>query len=267
MDELDGFNPDDEEAFNAFMQNDSTQQGSLLADIIMAKLQKKAQAQPADDGEAEEEAEESGMTEEMATVYQDVGKLLSRCVWPAHCRLRECCCTSTHNHLPDGASTPAGASLHPDMRANHRYTAGKLPKAFKVIPHLRNWEEVLFMTSPQTWSPHATLAATKMFVSQLPVKQVQRFLNLILLNVVRDDIREHRRLHFALFQAVKKSVFKPGAFYKGFILPLLKQGDCTLREAVILAAVLNRVSIPMDHSAAARPPNPPSRLPHAHPDA
>lgn len=112
------------------------------------------------------------------------------------------------------------------------------------------------MTSPQTWSPHATLAATKMFVSQLHAKQAQRFLNLVLLNVVRDDIREHRRLHFALFQAVKKAVFKPGAFYKGFILPLLKQGDCTLREAVILSAVLNRVSIPMDHSAAVRPPSP-----------
>lgn len=133
-----------------------------------------------------------------------------------------------------------------------RYTAGKLPKAFKVIPHLKNWEEVLFMTSPQSWSPHATLCATKMFVSQLNTKQVQRFLNLILLNKVRDDIRENKRLHFALFQAVKKAVFKAGAFYKGFVLPLLKQGDCTLREAVILSAVLNRVSVPMDHSAAVR---------------
>jgi essential nuclear protein 1 len=137
-------------------------------------------------------------------------------------------------------------------RGQCRYTTGKLPKAFLVMPHLHNWEEVLFMTSPQDWSPHATFAATKMFVSQLNVKQVQRFVNLILLNKVRDDIRENKRLHFALFQAVKKAVFKPGAFYKGFVLPLLKQGDCTLREAVILSAVLNRVSVPMDHSAAVR---------------
>jgi Bystin len=134
-----------------------------------------------------------------------------------------------------------------------RYTTGKLPKAFMVIPHLKNWEAVLFMTCPHTWSPHATLCATKMFVSQLNTKQVQRFLNLILLNKVRDDIRENKRLHFALFQAVKKAVFKAGAFYKGFVLPLLKQGDCTLREAVILSAALNRVSVPMDHSAAVRP--------------
>lgn len=100
MDDLEGFNPEDEEAFNAFMQNDSNQQGSLLADIIMAKLQKKGQTQPVADGEPEEEAKESGMTEEMATVYQDVGKLLSRCVRPAHCGPHDCCRTSPQNHLP-----------------------------------------------------------------------------------------------------------------------------------------------------------------------
>ena len=105
---------------------------------------------------------------------------------------------------------------------------------------------------PEMWSPHATFAATKMFVSQLNPKQVQRFLNLILLNKVRDDIAQNKRLHFALFQAVKKATFKPGPFYKGFVLPLLKAGDCTLREAVILSSVLNRVSIPVDHSAAVR---------------
>ena len=133
-----------------------------------------------------------------------------------------------------------------------RYTAGKLPKAFKIVPNLRNWEEVVFTMHPESWTPHATYAATKLFVSQLNTKQVQRFLNLILLNKVRDDIREHKRLHFALFQAVKKAVFKPGAFYKGFVLPLLKAGDCTLREAVIISSVLSRVSIPVDHSAAVR---------------
>ena len=76
VDDIEGFNPGDEEAFNAFMQDGATQQGSLLADIIMAKLQNKASAQPADDVHAEQE---SGMTDEMLEVYQDVGKLLSRC--------------------------------------------------------------------------------------------------------------------------------------------------------------------------------------------
>jgi essential nuclear protein 1 len=106
---------------------------------------------------------------------------------------------------------------------------------------------------PELWTPQATYAATKMFISQLNAHQAQRFLNLVLLNKVRDDIREHKRLHCVLFEAVKKAIFKPGAFYKGFVLPLLKAGDCTLREAVIISSVLKRVSIPVDHSAAVCP--------------
>eukprot|EP00972_Heterocapsa_arctica_P088860 13104446-Heterocapsa_arctica.AAC.1 len=35
------------------------------------------------------------------------------------------------------------------------YKSGKLPKAFKVIPSLTNWEEVLSLTNPLNWSPAA----------------------------------------------------------------------------------------------------------------
>jgi essential nuclear protein 1 len=53
-----------------------------------------------------------------------------------------------------------------------------------------------------------------MFVSNLNARLAQRFLALVLLPRVRRDIAEHKRLHFALFQALKKSTYKPGAFYK-----------------------------------------------------
>ena len=42
----------------------------------------------------------------------------------------------------------------------------------------------------------------------------------MLLPAVREDIREHRRLHFALFQALKKAAYKPDAFYKVWAHPL-----------------------------------------------
>jgi essential nuclear protein 1 len=52
--------------------------------------------------------------------------------------------------------------------------------------------------------------------------------------------------------ALKKSVYKPSAFFKGIILPLARPGaECTLREAVIVASVLQRVSIPVHHAAVA----------------
>ena len=47
-----------------------------------------------------------------------------------------------------------------------RYKSGKLPKAFKIIPSLRNWEQVLFITRPDKWTANACYEATKLFSSQ-----------------------------------------------------------------------------------------------------
>ena len=132
-----------------------------------------------------------------------------------------------------------------------RYTVGKIPKAFKIIPALSNWEEVLYLTNPEKWSPHAMFQATRLFASNLNAKMAQWFYSLVLLPRVRDDIAEHKRLHFALYQALKKATFKPAAFYKGILIPLCASRTCTLREAVVLSSVLTRGSIPMLHSAAA----------------
>ena len=57
-------------------------------------------------------------------------------------------------------------------RVLSRYTAGALPKAFKVVPSLRDWEGVLALTEPDLWSPHATFQATRLFVSSLNSKMV-----------------------------------------------------------------------------------------------
>mmetsp|Transcript_8895 Transcript_8895/g.15109 ORF Transcript_8895/g.15109 Transcript_8895/m.15109 type:complete len:468 (+) Transcript_8895:2182-3585(+) len=130
------------------------------------------------------------------------------------------------------------------------YTSGKLPKAFKVIPSLHNWEEVLYLTRPDLWTPQAMYAATRIFASNLNPKMAQRFYNLVLLDSVRADIHGNHKLNYHYYMALKKSVYKPAAFFKGILLPLCKEG-CTLREAVIVASVLQRVSIPVHHSAVA----------------
>ena len=132
-----------------------------------------------------------------------------------------------------------------------RYKSGKVPKAFKIIPALANWEEVLYLTAPEAWTPHATFQATRLFASNLNAKMAQRFFNLVLLPRVRADILANRRLHFTLFCALKKATYKPAAFFKGLLLPLCQAGNCNLREAVIMSAVISRASIPMLHSAAA----------------
>ena len=80
----------------------------------------------------------------------------------------------------------------------------------------------------------------------------QRFYNLVLLDAVRADIYSNKKLNYHYYQALKKSVYKPAAFFKGILLPLCKpDGNCTLREAIIIASVLQKVSIPVHHSAVA----------------
>lgn len=74
------------------------------------------------------------------------------------------------------------------------YRSGKLPKAFKVIPMVNNWEELLFLTQPQKWSRHAVYEATKIFASNLNAKMAQRFYSLVLLPAVRENIATYKKL-------------------------------------------------------------------------
>lgn len=82
------------------------------------------------------------------------------------------------------------------------------------------WEEVLYLTEPEKWSPSAMFQATRIFASNLGVKKAERFYKLVLLPRVRKDIKDNKRLHFALYQALKKSLYKPAAFNKGILFPL-----------------------------------------------
>ncbi|TGJ81680.1 hypothetical protein E0Z10_g7068 [Xylaria hypoxylon] len=130
-----------------------------------------------------------------------------------------------------------------------RYKSGKLPKAFKILPTVPHWEEIIQLTKPEEWTANAVFASTKLFVSSKPAV-VREFLNMVLLEHVRDDIAETKKLNVHLFDALRKALYKPAAFFKGILFPLVENNP-TLREAHILSAVLSRVSIPVLHSGAA----------------
>ena len=103
-----------------------------------------------------------------------------------------------------------------------RYTSGKIPKAFKRIPSLECWADVVQLTEPENWSPNAVYQATRLFSSNMNTKNAERFYEAILLPRVRNDIRKNKRLHFALYQSLKKALYKPAAFNKGILLPLCR---------------------------------------------
>ncbi|KAL9585557.1 MAG: hypothetical protein Q9212_001451 [Teloschistes hypoglaucus] len=131
-----------------------------------------------------------------------------------------------------------------------RYKSGKLPKPFKIIPTLPQWQELLSITRPEAWTANACYEATRIFVSSKP-HVTQEFLETVILERVREDIHETKKLNVHLYNSLKKGLYRPAAFFKGFLFPLVSCGTCTLREAQIVSSVLAKISIPVLHSAAA----------------
>ena len=77
----------------------------------------------------------------------------------------------------------------------------------------------------------------------------QRFYSLVLIDNVRGNIFKFKKLNVHLYNAVKKSIFKTSAFFRGFLLPLAE--DATAREAVIIGSILAKCSINNLDAAAA----------------
>jgi len=138
-----------------------------------------------------------------------------------------------------------------------RYKSGPLPKPFKILPTLplATQKAILPLTRPDTWTANAVYAATRLFIS-ISATLAQSFLTHVLLPAVREDIREPKKsdakykLNVHLYAALKKSLYKPAAFFKGLLFPLVAE-NCTLQEAKIVAKALRDTSIPVLHSAAA----------------
>jgi len=51
--------------------------------------------------------------------------------------------------------------------------------------------------------------------------QAQLFLGVVLLDAVREDIRENKKMNVHYYEALKRALYKPAAFFKGIIFPLL----------------------------------------------
>lgn len=76
--------------------------------------------------------------------------------------------TEIHTQLSD-AGTLKLEDLDPRVKEMYegvrdvmkKYRSGKVPKAFKIIPKLRNWEQILYVTEPHNWSAAAMYQGTR----------------------------------------------------------------------------------------------------------
>src|SRR5207302_553762 len=104
-----------------------------------------------------------------------------------------------------------------------RYKSGKLPKALKVIPSMKNWVDLLQLTIPEDWTPNATFQVVKSFVPLLPESLCETFVKLFIFPKILKEFEESRELNVHLYNSVKLIIYKPSSFYKGLVLPLCKE--------------------------------------------
>lgn len=85
----------------------------------------------------------------------------------------------------------------------------------KIITERKNWVSLLKLTQPESWSTNAIYKLTTMFASS---SKAGLFFKNFLLPRVKEDIRTHKKLHFFLYQSLRKTLFNPKAFYLGIVL-------------------------------------------------
>ena len=128
------------------------------------------------------------------------------------------------------------------------YTSGQLPKAFNILTSTENWEELINLTEPYNWSPQAMYQATIQFSSSEVIVS-NTFYEKYLLPALRNDIRINKKLNIHYYNSLKRSLFKPSAFFKGIILPISQ--NLNFKEAAIFGSILKKCSIPVNHASAA----------------
>ena len=127
------------------------------------------------------------------------------------------------------------------------YKSGKLPKIMKIIPIFKNFEEILWFTRPDTWTPQALFVITRVFLATLKPFQLERFLTMILIPRFQEGIfLGKKKLSIHIFMALKITSKYSKFFFSFVINPLVKKQNCTLKESIILSALISKMSFPLE---------------------
>lgn len=122
------------------------------------------------------------------------------------------------------------------------YTSGKIHSAFIILTRSPKWHEYILLTKPENWSKYATFEATKIFSTGLKMTEVPKFYEFILLPKILKHIEQHKKLDGILYQSLIKALYKPIAWFKGILFPLI-QKECSNKVMVIVGSIIKRMSI------------------------
>lgn len=123
-----------------------------------------------------------------------------------------------------------------------QYRTGPLPKLVTYLPQSPNWAQLLSYMRPEEWSRQAMYRVMRVFAANLKPKQLATFLNCVVLTIIRDDIRDNGKMHPVFRQTLERSLFKPAAFFQGFLFPLLNVGDSAVFQITVSDVLSSQIA-------------------------
>lgn len=186
-------------------------QSTNLADLIMAKI-------------AEQEAMRGGRQEELINPIEEDYELPPKVVevftkyvlgWDSHVD------RGWGANIPPGLvsflpGTSLGRCQNPS-KSCHKFRTGRISCRLHGQNHggyTLPWPCGVHADWRPGRTPNACYAATRIFVSAKPLV-VQRFMEMVILEHVREDIYENKKLNVHLFNCLKRGLYKPAGFFKG----------------------------------------------------
>lgn len=119
------------------------------------------------------------------------------------------------------------------------YKSGKMPKIINLLPNLKNFEEIIWLTRPDIWSDQAIFYVTHSFLSKLDKNQMGRFFSLILAPRFQETIFNSNRYSSHIQKTMKMSTRFPSVFFSSVFLPICESKSCSLKEGVVLGMILS----------------------------
>ncbi|WZZ14551.1 LOW QUALITY PROTEIN: hypothetical protein YC2023_107640 [Brassica napus] len=120
-----------------------------------------------------------------------------------------------------------------------------MPKALNHVIRLGNWESVLKLTQPESWSPNSMYKATNMFASSSKADASMRFFFFL-------GISESTKSYILSLPISEKGTLQAQRILLwNNTSPLEGSGTCTIPEAVITGSIIHKFSSPGNSSSAA----------------
>ena len=124
------------------------------------------------------------------------------------------------------------------------YRSGKLPKILRILPGLKNFEEILWLTRPDIWSEQAIVVLTRFFQPKLDKNQLSRYYSLVLAPRFQESIFKPKSFSAHIEKAIKISIRYPSIFFSSIILPICETDRCSNKEGVVLSSIIWKYKFP-----------------------